>query len=261
MKTKKTVLISGGSRGIGKACARLFARNDYKVIICSKNQNNLEKARSELNNIFTDISVYRCDVSDSARVRLTVNNIYKEFSGIDVLINSAGISKLNRLEENDEENYQKWHEHLNVNLSGAYYFSREIFLKMKEQNKPGRIINISSVYGLIGGEGYSAYCATKHGLIGMTKSMALEMAPYNITVNAICPGWVEDTDMFEKDMQDLSDTYNIDKDLLIEEEKNAVPLKSFLKSEEIADLALYLASEAAKNISGQAINISGGLAV
>jgi len=129
-----------------------------------------------------------------------------------------------------------------------------------KNNSSGRIINISSVYGLIGGIGYSAYCASKHGVIGLTKALALEMAPYKITVNAICPAWVE-TDMFENDMNEMSEIYKIEKDILISDEKMAIPLQSFISVEEISDLVIYLSSDSAKNITGQALNISGGLAI
>jgi 3-hydroxybutyrate dehydrogenase len=250
---EKVVVITGGSRGIGKETGKIFAAGNYKVILISKSEENLLKAKTEFT---SEIQTYICDVSDIEQVKQTVNKISEKYSKIDVLINNAGISKLTLLEE---ENYTAWKQQIDVNLLGTYYFSREVFLIMKPFMS-GRIINISSVYGLIGGEGYSAYCSAKHGVIGLTKSLALEMAKYNITVNAICPGWVE-TDMFENDMYEISKAYGIDKELLAEEEKMAVPLKNFTSMEDIASLSLYLASESAKNITGQAINISGGLGI
>ncbi len=254
-KLKKVVVVTGGSRGIGKETGKLFADNGYKVILISKNEKKLLAAKPEFP-LESAVETYVCDVTDIEQVKKTVNEINIKNPQVDVLINNAGISKLTLLEE---ENYLAWKQQIDVNLSGTYYFSREIFLKMKDFNH-GRIINISSVYGLIGGEGYSAYCASKHGVIGLTKSLALEMAKYNITVNAICPGWVE-TDMFNNDMEEMSKAYLIEKEFLIEDEKMAIPLKNFTSMEDIARLGLYLASDAAKNITGQAINISGGLAI
>jgi NAD(P)-dependent dehydrogenase (short-subunit alcohol dehydrogenase family) len=253
---KKVVLITGGSRGIGKAAGKAFARNGFQVALVSKNPENLINAQEEFQAEGLEAGIFQCDAGEISQVKRTVENIYREYSGIDVLINNAGLSKLTPLEAED---YAAWQEIININLAGAYYFSREVFLKMKQQNS-GRIINISSVYGLTGGEGYSAYCASKHGLIGLTRALALEMAKNHITVNAICPGWVE-TDMFEHDMDELSNFYGLDRDIIIAEEKIAVPLKKFTTVEEVADLALYLASNSAKNITGESINISGGLAI
>ncbi len=250
----KVAVITGGSRGIGKSIGLELFKSSYKVILVAKNLDNLQKIKID----FPEIEIYQCDVSDILQVKKTVDNIYQKFSSIDLLVNNAGISKLTLLET---ENYDDWHQQINVNLSGTYYFSREVFLKMiLSKNSSGRIVNIASVYGLIGGEGYSAYSSSKHGVIGLTKSLALEMAKYNITVNSICPGWVE-TDMFDQDMEELSDTYNIDKDNIIENEKLSVPLRNFTSKEDIAQLVVYLASDAAKNITGQSINISGGLAI
>lgn len=253
-KERKIALITGGSRGIGKETAKVFSSQGIKVVLVSKSQENLKKTRDEINSPL--IEIFPCDVTDIGQVKYTVNKVYENFSKIDILVNSAGISKLTLL---DEDNYDNWKAQIDVNLMGTCYFSREVYLKMKQKNS-GRIINISSVYGLIGGEGYSAYCASKHAIIGLTKSMALEAAKYNITINAICPGWVE-TDMFENDMEEMAIAYRIEKEVLIEDEKFAVPLKNFTDPKDIAELAMFLTTDAAKNITGQAVNISGGLAI
>jgi len=252
----KTVLITGGSRGIGKSIAEKFAKKNYNVVIVSKSIENLEKTKKEFLEKSLNLDVYSCDVTDIKQVKEVVSNVYNKFSSIDILVNSAGVSFINLLEDDD---YSKWHKQIDTNLTGTFYFSKEVFKKMKN-NSSGRIINISSVYGLIGGIGYSAYCASKHGVIGLTKALALEMAPYKITVNAICPAWVE-TDMFENDMNEMSEIYKIENDILISDEKMAIPLQSFISVEEISDLVIYLSSDSAKNITGQALNISGGLAI
>ncbi|MFN8671578.1 MAG: SDR family oxidoreductase [Candidatus Sericytochromatia bacterium] len=256
----KTVIITGASRGIGKAIAKKFYQNSYNIALVSKNITNLEKAKTDLKSAFTDINsqieLFTCDLKNIAEIKNTVNKVANIFDTIDILINSAGISYLT---PSIEQNYEKWMEQIQVNLTGAYIFSNETFLKMKDNsNSNKRIINISSIYGLIGGEGYSAYCASKHGLNGLTKSLALEYASYGITVNSICPAWVK-TDMFEHDMEEIANYYNIEKELLIEDEINAVPSKKFTTVEEISDLCFFLASNSASNITGQNINISGGL--
>lgn len=252
----KTVVITGASKGIGKEIAILFSSKNYNVAIISRNINLLKNTNNELKNINKNTDFFQCDIKNIDDIKKTINKIIERFSTIDILINSAGISYIT---PSDEDNSDKWIEQIEVNLIGTYFFTKECFLKMKEKNF-GRIINISSIYGLIGGESYSAYCASKHGLNGLTKSLALEYAKYNITVNAICPSWVK-TDMFDKDMEELSNYYKIEKNDLIESELISTPSGCFTTSNEIAELCLFLSQEYAKNITGQLINISGGLGI
>lgn len=253
---KKTVLITGGSRGIGKAIAKRFCENNFNVFIISKNEKNLINTQKEFLLADLNVNIETCDIKKIEQIKTTVTKIFEKTSSIDILINCAGVSSIT---PSEEENYEKWFEQVQVNLFGTYIFSRECFLKMKEKNY-GRIINLSSIYGLEGGEIYSAYCASKHGVNGLTKSMALEFAKYNITVNAICPAWV-DTDMFDNDMKELSEYYGIEKDELISSELVGIPSGKFTSPEEIADLSLFLVTESARNITGQLLNISGGLAI
>lgn len=252
----KYAIVTGASRGIGKYLSLSLLKKGYFVFLVSKSKENLNILEKELTYYKGSYCLFPCDVSNLEDVKITFEQINCKTNNIDVLINCAGISKVTLLED---ENYQDWINQINVNLNGTYYFSKEVYKSMKNNNF-GRIINISSLYGLIGGEGYSAYCASKHGVIGLTKSMALECAKYNITVNSICSGWVE-TDMFYNDMEELSEKYNIDKNILIDEEKIAIPTKRFTGLDEISDLVIYLISNSAKNITGQSINISGGLAI
>lgn len=253
---KKTVLITGGSRGIGKAIAKRFCEKNFNVFIISKNEKNLISTQKEFLLADLNVNIETCDIKKIEQIKTTVTKIFEKTSSIDILINCAGVSSIT---PSEEENYEKWFEQVQVNLFGTYIFSRECFLKMKEKNY-GRIINLSSIYGLEGGEIYSAYCASKHGVNGLTKSMALEFAKYNITVNAICPAWV-DTNMFDNDMKELSEYYGIEKDELISSELVGIPSGKFTSPEEIADLSLFLVTESARNITGQLLNISGGLAI
>lgn len=251
-------LVTGASRGIGADIALTLLAENYFVFVISQNTDNLEKFSQDNQKYKDNFLTISTNVSEIKQVKKAFEIIKSKTDQLDLLVNCAGVSKLNLL-DSVSDNEDNWHKQINVNLTGTYYFSKNSYLMMKE-NKYGRIINISSVYGLIGGEGYSAYCASKHGVIGLTKAMALEAAKYNITVNAICPGWVE-TDMFDNDMQELSNEYGIDTDDLIQDEKMAVPTKDFTTVKEISDLVKYLITDSAKNITGQAINISGGLAV
>lgn len=253
----KYALVTGASRGIGEDITLTLLADNYFVFVISQNINNLKKFEHKNYKYKSNFLTISTDVSNINEVKKAFEIIKEKTDQLDILVNCAGVSKLNLL--NNESDEESWHKQININLTGTYYFSKNAYLMMKENNF-GRIINISSVYGLIGGEGYSAYCASKHGVIGLTKSMSLETAKYNITVNAICPGWVE-TDMFDNDMQELSDEYGIDKNDLIQDEKISVPTKNFTTVKEISDLVKYLISDSAKNITGQSINISGGLAV
>lgn len=249
----KYALVTGSSRGIGREIAISFIKSGYFTFLIASNKNNLNLISDELKD-YTNYLALQCDVSDLTQVKNLFKVIESKTEKIDYLINSAGVSKLTPIED---DNYDEWNYQININLNGTYYISKEFF-KLIKNSESGRIINISSVYGLMGAENCSAYCASKHAVIGLTKSMALDCAKYNITVNAICPGWVE-TDMFNNDMDELAEKFNIEKDILIEEEKNYVPTKHFTTTTEISDLVNYLISESAKNITGQAINISGGI--
>lgn len=250
----KYILVTGASRGIGKDIALSFIKKGYFTFLISRNKNNLNLLENELQDYKNNFLSIACDVSNLEDVKSVFKSVEEITDKLDILVNSAGISKLTSIEDN---NYNDWDSQININLNGTYYFSKEGFRLLKK-SESGRIINIASVYGLMGAENCSAYCASKHAVIGLTKAMALDCAKYNITVNAICPGWVE-TDMFHNDMNELAEKFNIDKDILIEEEKAYVPTKHFTTTSEITDLINYLILDSAKNITGQAINISGGI--
>ena len=252
----KFAVVTGGTRGIGKEITKSLIVNNFFVFIISKNSQSIAVFKDEFQNFKDNFLTIIADVSNLESVINAFKLISAKTNQISVLINNAGVSKLTLI---DKENYNDWHNQINVNLNGTFYMSKEVYPLMKN-NGYGRIINISSIYGLIGGEGYSAYCASKHGVIGLTKAMALECAANNITVNAICPGWVE-TDMFNQDFNEISEEYGIAKAELVNQEKIFVPTKRFTTVKEISDLVIYLISDSAKNITGQAINISGGLAV
>lgn len=239
----KTVLITGSTRGIGKAIALEFAMNKYIVILngTSKNKNSLEFVK-QVKKYSPQSTIYYFNISNKNEVEEGCKKILRKFKKIDVLINNAGIVRdKTLLKMNDEE----WDSVIKTNLYGPFYLVKQLLPTMI-QNNWGRIINISSIVGLIGNFGQTNYSSSKAGIIGFTKSLAKETAKYNITVNAVCPGLVA-TDI----LKDIPKEY-LDKML------EKVPLKRLALPEEIAKLVAFLASKDSAYITGEAININGG---
>ncbi len=235
----KIVIVTGGSRGIGKSIAENFQSTGAKVIVTYKNSID--------ENYFNDknISHFKCDVSVLSEVTALVDSIVKEHGKIDVLINNAGITKdglLMRMSEQD------WDTVIDTNLKGVFNFTKAVTRSMMGK-RYGKIINITSVVGIIGNAGQANYVASKAGVIGFTKSIAKELASRNINVNAIAPGFIE-TEMTNNLNEDVKNTY-----------MSSIPLKRFAKPEEIANAVMFLASDEASYITGQVLSIDGGLAM
>ena len=238
----KTVLITGASRGIGRQCAILFAKNNYNVVI---NYNKSEDKAKELLEILNDYSIriFKADVSNRFEANNLVNFTIGEFGKIDVLINNAGISD-NKLFTDITD--KDWHNMINVNLNSVFYVTQKS-LQYMIPNMSGKIINISSIWGMVGASCEVHYSTSKAGIIGMTKSLAKELGPSNISVNAICPG-VIDTDMIK----------DIDKDI-IEGLKEETPLMKIGTPFDIARCTLFLAED--NFITGQVISPNGGFVI
>lgn len=235
----KVVLVTGGSRGIGKAIAEKFNENGAKVIVTYRNSIDADYFDSK------NIRHFKSDVSNTTEVNELVDSIVKEFEKIDIVVNNAGITKdglLMRMSEDD------WDSVLDTNLKGVFNVTKAVTRPMMSK-RYGRIINITSVVGIIGNAGQSNYVASKAGVIGFTKSVAKELASRKITVNAVAPGFIE-TEMTDTLSEDVKQNY-----------LNTIPLKRFAKSEEVAALVLFLASDNASYITGQTISIDGGLAM
>ena len=251
----KTVAITGASQGIGKAIAEVFAESGAHVILLSRNKSKLEKNIEQINSIGVGLApaqYYVLDVSKSD----DVEKVFNQIGHVDILINNAGIDLNNTVLDTD---INKWKELMDINLNGAFYCSKAVLKKMME-NKHGRIINMSSICGKIGYAFFGAYNASKFALIGLTQTLAQEVAKEKITVNAICPGWT-DTQMAEDILHDekYAKFYDIPLEKLKTSSIEAVPIGRYVEPKEVAYLALYLASDYASAITGQAINIDGGL--
>lgn len=249
----KVALVTGGGTGIGKAISKTFIKNGARVAIASRNPSHLETASEELGALRLELLPIRMDVRKKGEVQRATTRVAETWGPIDILVNNAGLSGMNPIDDPDDS---RWYDILETNLTGLYLITKEALKTMKDHSN-GRIINISSVLGKFGVQGYTAYCASKHGVIGFTKALALEVAGRGITVNTICPGWV-DTEMARVGINESARYQGTTAEEFIRQAVEATPIKRFLEAEEVADLALYLASEKASGITGQAINICGG---
>jgi NAD(P)-dependent dehydrogenase (short-subunit alcohol dehydrogenase family) len=250
MKFKgKTILITGGTSGIGLAAARQFAAAGARVVITGRNQ---QKGQAALHSLTTDLSVSveysTCDVKSVQQCGHLVEQILSNHSSIDVLVNNAGIM-LNKsiLNTNEEE----WDEVLDTSLKGSFFMSKAVIPCMQKQGG-GSIINVSSIFGLVGGNETAAYCAAKGGVVLLTKAMAVELAPFNIRVNCVCPGSV-DTPL----LRDEIDTFG-DQAVVRQQFAARHPLNRISTPEEQAEVITFLASDAASFITGAAIPVDGG---
>jgi ketoreductase len=247
--TGKIALVTGGGTGIGKAIGDALAKNGARVAIASRNPAHLKVAAATSGSVLP----LEMDIKNKEQVQKGIAKIVEKWGTIDILVNNAGISGLTRIDDADDS---RWRDIVETNLVGTYLVTKEVLRSMKN-NANGRIVNVSSVLGKFGVPGYSAYCATKHGMIGFTRALALEVVGRGITVNAICPGWVE-TEMARQGIEESAALERITPEEFKKRAVEAVPIKRFLDADEVAELALYLASDKAAGITGQAINICGG---
>lgn len=241
----KVALITGSTRGIGKAIAERFAQEGATAIIVGRNEEAAASTAAQLAGKGLKAQGYGCDVTKAENVQEIVQKIIDKYKRIDILVNNAGITKDNLLLRLSEED---WDEVIKINLKGTFNCSKAV-LKVMLKAKSGRIINISSIIGIIGNVGQANYSASKAGIIGLTKSTALEFASRGITVNAIAPGYIE-TGM----------TAQIN-EATREKMLKDIPLSRFGSADDIAGTCLFLASQEASYITGQTIVVDGGMAI
>lgn len=244
MEEKKVVFVTGGSRGIGKEVALKYAQNGFNIVTnYVSDKTDVEKLKKEFEENNVEALVLKADVSKQEEVEKVVESAIDKFGKIDVLVNNAGITRDNLLMRMKEEDFDKV---LEINLKGTFLVTKAV-TKYMMKKRQGSIINLSSVVGVAGNAGQCNYSASKAGVIGFTKSIAKELASRNIRANAVAPGFIE------TDMTDVLP------DSVKENIYNQIPLKRMGTAKEVAELIYFLGTDASSYITGQVINIDGGM--
>jgi len=241
----KVALITGGAQGIGEAIARKLASEGASIAIIDVNLEKAKATADDIKKLGVETEAYKADVSNTSEVQKVVDEIFEKFKRIDILVNNAGITRdtlMMRMTEQD------WDLVININLKGAFNFTKAV-TKIMAKQRSGSIINISSVVGLFGNAGQANYSASKAGLIGLTKSTAKEFAIRNVRANAIAPGFIK-TAMTDKLSKEVIDKY-----------LENIPLKTLGTPEDVANAVLFLASDLSSYITGEVIRVDGGLAM
>lgn len=253
----KVAFITGSASGIGLEIAKTFVKEGAKVIISDMNQEKSDQVALELNEQGYEALSAPCDVTNEEAYKNSLEYAYKTFGKIDILVNNAGLQHVAPIEDFPTERFELL---IKVMLTAPFIGIKNVFPIMKQQGF-GRVINMASINGVIGFAGKAAYNSAKHGVIGLTKVAALEGAEHGITVNALCPGYV-DTSLVRNQLADVAKTRDVSvENVLAEVFYPLVPQKRLLSVEEIADYAVFLASDKAKGVTGQAVIVDGGYTV
>ncbi|MEY8755794.1 3-hydroxybutyrate dehydrogenase [Peribacillus frigoritolerans] len=254
MVKEKVAIITGSARGIGFEIGKIFAENGAKVVLSDLDQNTVEKAALDLRNNGLEAIGLKADVTSEEDIIQLIKQAKDKYGRIDIFINNAGLQHVAPIEEFPTEKFELM---IKIMLTAPFISIKNVLPIMKEQGF-GRIINISSINGLIGFANKAAYNSAKHGVIGLTKVAALESASFGITVNALCPGYV-DTPLVRGQLEDLAKTRQVPLESVLEEViYPLVPQNRLLDVSEIADYAIFLASDKARGITGQAVVLDGG---
>lgn len=240
----KTVIVTGGGRGIGRAISVAFAKRGANVLInYAGNDNAAAETKALCEAVGARAEIIKADVSKADESEAIIQYALGKFGKIDILVNNAGITKDGLMMRMSEEDFDRV---LDVNLKGTFHCIKQVNRLMMKQ-RSGRIINLTSVVGLCGNASQANYCASKAGVIGLTKAAAKELASRGITVNAVAPGYIE-TDMTQVLKEEVKEAM-----------KNSIPMERYGSAEEVANTVLFLASEEAAYITGQVISVNGGM--
>jgi 3-hydroxybutyrate dehydrogenase len=251
----KIAFITGGGRGIGRAIALAFAREGANIVVAARTRDQIDQAAAEARKQpGVEALAVECDVRNSAGVLSSFAQVKEKFGrGPDILVNNAGVVRTALFVNTDEE---MWVQHLNTNLGGTFRCTHAALPGMIERGW-GRIINIASIAGKTGAPYIAPYAASKHGVLGLTRSLALEVADKGVTVNAICPGYV-DTEMTSRGIENIVEKTGRSADDALKMLEKMSPQNRLVTPEEVAAVAVLLASEEGRGINGQAINVDGG---
>ncbi|WP_318202192.1 3-oxoacyl-ACP reductase FabG [Streptomyces sp. SCL15-4] len=253
---KRVALVTGATSGIGLAVARLLAEQGHRVFLGARNAENVAETVKELQSAGLEADGATLDVRSDADVQAFVRAAVDRFGTVDVLVNNAGRSGGGVTADITDE---LWHDVIDTNLNSVFRLTREVLNTGGLRHKSwGRIINIASTAGKQGVVLGAPYSASKHGVVGFTKALGNELAPTGITVNAVCPGYVE-TPMAQRVRQGYAAAYDTTEDAILEKFQSKIPLGRYSTPEEVAGLVGYLASDTAASITAQALNVCGGL--
>jgi NAD(P)-dependent dehydrogenase (short-subunit alcohol dehydrogenase family) len=249
----KTVWVTGAGKGIGEAIALALGKAGYKVAVSARTQKDIDRVAALIQAQGGTALAATCDVTQPESIRATVTAVQQALGPIQILINNAGAADSHKFIGHDDA---LWHRMIDVNLNSVYYASKAVVPQMAEA-KWGRIINIASIASKVGAKYVAAYTASKHGVLGLTRALAVELVGYNITVNAVCPGYV-DTPMTDHAVAIITSRTKLNATEARATLEKLSPQNRLVTPEEVAHVVMMLVDDNARGITGQAINVDGG---
>lgn len=249
----RRAVVTGAGRGIGRGIALALAGAGADIAVCARTMSELEQLAGEIRAMGRHSLAIPCDVTDPDAVRRMAHEALAGLGGVDILVNNAGAASSHKFIDHPDG---LWHHMLAINLTSAYYVAKAFVPAMVAQ-RSGRIINVASIAARTGSRYIAAYTASKHGVLGLTRALAAELVPYQITVNAICPGYV-DTPMTQASVANIVARTGMAEAQARESLEKTSPQQRLIEPEEVAAVALFLAGDSSRGITGQAINVDGG---